>query len=120
MRHHLLALMLATAATPALAHEVARGPNGGRVVEAGAYHIELVAKDGTVAVYLTDSSDKPMMAVGFKATALLVVDGKPQRIPLEPDGARLAGRAAVPLPALPKGAVQLTAPDGKTASARFN
>jgi hypothetical protein len=69
---------------------------------------------------VTDADDKPLSAQGFKATALLVVDGKPQRIPLEPDGARLAGKAAITLPATPKGAVQLTAPDGKTASARFN
>jgi hypothetical protein len=32
---------------------------------------------------------------------------------------RLSGRAAIALPKEPKGAVQLTTPNGKTASARF-
>ena len=32
----------------------------------------------------------------------------------------LIGTAATALPAKPKGAVQLTAPDGKTATARFD
>jgi hypothetical protein len=30
-------------ALPALAHGLAKGPNGGRVVEAGGYHVELGA-----------------------------------------------------------------------------
>jgi hypothetical protein len=120
MRHHWIGLTLALAATPALSHEVAKGPNGGRVADAGAYHVELVAEGASVSVYVSDADDKPLPAQGFKAVALLVVGGKPQRIPLEPEGARLAGSAVVPLPASPKGAVQLTAPDGKTASARFN
>lgn len=106
-------------APPALAHEAAKGPNGGKVVEAGAYHVELVAKDANVAVFVTDSGDKPVPVGGFKGTAILVVDGKPQRIALEPQGASLAGKAAVALPADPKGAVQLTGPDGKTAQGKF-
>jgi hypothetical protein len=51
----------------------------------------------------------------------LVVDGKAQRIVLSPaDGNRLTGTASVPLPANPKGAVQLSLPDGKTAQGKFN
>jgi hypothetical protein len=112
-------LMLA-ASTIALAHET-KGPNGGRVVDAGSYHVELVAQDTAVDLYVTDGNDKPVPAAGFKAVAILVVAGKSQRIPLEPaEGSRLTGKAPVPIPANPKGAVQLTAPDGKTAQGRFN
>ena len=68
-------------ASPALAHETT-GPNGGKLVDAGAYHVELVAKGRNVEVYLTDSADKPLPAAGFKGTAILVVDGKPQRLTL--------------------------------------
>jgi hypothetical protein len=107
-------------AAPALAHE-AKGPNGGRIADAGSYHVELVAKETLVELYVSDANEKPVPATGFKAVAILTVSGKPQRIVLEAkEAARLSGSAAVKLPKEPKGAVQLTSPDGKTASARFN
>lgn len=107
-------------AAPVCAHETA-GKYGGRVSDAGPYHVELVTKGQTVDVYLLDGSEKPVPAAGFKATAILVVDGKPARVALAPaDAHRLTGQAQVPLNAAPKGAVQLTAPDGATASGKFN
>ncbi len=109
-------------ATPLHAHEVVgTGPNGGRVTDAGKYHVELVAKDASVDVYLTDADTKPVPAAGFKGTAILVVDGKPARVALTPaDGSRLSGKADVAIKPNPKGAVQLTAPDGTSASGKFN
>lgn len=108
-------------AMPAVAHEVAKGPNGGRIADAGAHHVELVTKEKTVEVHLTDAGDKPVGAAGSKGLALLIVDGKSQRIALSPAGEyHFAGTATVVLPKLPKGAVQLTTPDRKTAIARFN
>lgn len=114
----LAGVLLAT--TPALAHEVA-GKNGGQVTDAGKYHVELVAKDSTVEVYVLDGSENPVPATGFKGTAILVADGKPTRVTLAPaDGNKLSGTAPVALPANPKGAVQLTAPDGSSTSGKFN
>ena len=107
-------------ALPVHAHEVS-GQHGGRVTDAGKYHVELVAKGETVDVFVSDGSQKPVPAAGFKGTAILVVGGKPARVPLEPaDGNRLSGKASVALGESPKGAVQLTAPDGATASGKFN
>ena len=120
MKPLLIALTLALTALPATAHEAAKGPNGGRIADAGSYHVELVARGDALEAFLTDGQEKPVAPAGFKGTALFVVDGKPQRISLEPEGARLAGKSSIPLPASPKGAVQITSPDGKTASARFN
>ena len=109
------------AALPVLAHEVAQGPNGGRVVEAGEYHVEAVATGPVIDVFLTDAADKPVTATGFKVLAILAVGGKSMRITLEPaDAARLAGRAANALPHDWKGVVQITAPGGKTAQARYH
>jgi hypothetical protein len=49
------------------------------------------------------------------------VDGKAERITLAPsEKDALSGTAATALPANPTGAVQLTAPDGKTATAKFD
>jgi hypothetical protein len=109
------------AALPALAHEVAKGPNGGRVVEAGDYHVEAVAKGPVIDVFLTDAADKPVAATGFKGLAILAVGGKSMRIALEPaDATRLSGRATNALPPEWKGVVQITAPGGKTAQAKFH
>ena len=108
------------AATAAYAHETT-GQHGGRVADAGKFHVELVTKGETVDVFLWDEGQKPVPTSGFKGTAILVVGGKPTRVPLEPaDGNRLSGRAAVALGESPKGAVQLTGPDGATASGKFN
>lgn len=108
------------AATAAYAHETA-GQHGGRVTDAGSFHVELVVKGETVDVYVSDGKQKPVPATGFKGTAILVVGGKPARVALEPaDGNRLSGKAAVALGDSPKGAVQLTGPDGATASGKFN
>ncbi|MER2268567.1 hypothetical protein [Methylobacterium oxalidis] len=108
------------AATTAYAHETA-GRHGGQVTDAGKFHVELVAKGETVDVFLSDEGQKPIPASGFKGTAVLVVGGKPTRVPLEPaEGNRLTGKAATMLGDSPKGAVQLTDPDGATASGKFN
>jgi hypothetical protein len=107
-------------APSALAHE-AKGMHGGRVVDAGSYHVEMVAKSSTVDVFISDTGEKPVAASGFKGIAILVAGDKPQRIVLEPvGGARLTGSATVALPNQPKGVVQLTAPDGKTVQAKFD
>ena len=107
-------------AGPALAHEAA-GKNGGRMTDAGKYHVELVTKDTTVEVYVSDGSEQPVPAAGFKGSAILVAGSKPARVTLVPaDGNKLTGTAEVSLPANPRGAVQLTAPDGTSASGKFN
>ncbi len=105
----------------ALAHDPRPGPNGGVMVDAGNFHAELLA-DGTdtVTVFLFDAADQPVESAGFKANAILVVNAKPARFPLEPAGGqKLTGKAPGPVEAGVKGAVQLTAPDGSTAQAKF-
>lgn len=111
---------LLTSAGSAWAHE-AKGAHGGRIADAGAYHVEMVVKSDVVDVFISDQSEKPVAASGFKGTAILVAGGKSQRVVLAPvDGTRLSGSAAAALPNQPKGVVQLTGPDGKTIQAKFN
>ena len=107
-------------ATNALAHEAGKGPNGGAQVDAGSYHVEMVARDTALTVYLHDEKEKPIDTKGYKATGIFVIDGKPQRIELKADSAnKLTGTSSVPLPARLKGAVQITLPTGKTVQAKF-
>jgi hypothetical protein len=118
----LAAAMFLAATSTTLAHEPRPGPNGGMRVDAGTrYHAELVAT-GTpeVALFLYDANDKPIPAAGFRGNAILVIDGKTQRFALQPaEGSRMVGTAPVAVPKGVKGAVQLTAPDGTTAQAKF-
>jgi hypothetical protein len=80
-----------------------------------------VARSNVIEVFLTDAGDKPVPPAGFKGVAILLVAGKSARIVLEPAGdTRLSGKTANDLPAQPKGVVQITAPNGKTAQAKFN
>ena len=108
------------AGMPAYAHE-AKGSHGGRLGDAGAYHAELVVKDKTIEIFLIGEDNKPIDPKGFKGVAIFNSGGKAERITLAPSEKNaLSGTAAAALPAQPKGAVQLTAPDGKTATARFD
>jgi hypothetical protein len=123
MTRLLVAALLGSAlVAPALAHDPRPGPNGGLKVDAGTrHHAELVA-NGTpqVVVFLFDENDRPVAAQGYRANAILVVDGATQRFALQPgDGNRLVGTAPVPVPPGAKGAVQIATPDGTTAQARF-
>ena len=116
-------LVLAVALLAAAAGRCTRPekPHGGRIVNAGPYHAELVAKDRTIDIFLLGHDDKPVDPKGFKGVAILNVEGKAERITLAPSEKNaLSGTAATALPANPKGAVQLTAPDGKTATAKFD
>ncbi len=99
----------------------AQGPNGGDLVDAGNYHIEVIGKGTALEVLVSDAADKPLSASGFKALAIMVIDGKTQRIALQPspDGKKLTGTAPTPITTV-KGAVQLTDPGGKTATGRIN
>lgn len=115
----LIAGLLLMAST-AFAHGTDKGPHGGARVDAGSYHVEAVAKDTAISVYLYDENQNPIDASGARATGIFVVEGKSQRIDLTPAGANgLAGTSAVPLPATLKGAVQVTLPGGKSLQAKF-
>jgi hypothetical protein len=108
------------AGLPAYAHEP-KASHGGRLSEAGPYHVELVAKDTAIEVFLIGENDKPVDPKGFKGVAIFSLGGKAERITLAPSEKNtLSGTAPTSLPAKLKGAVQLTAPDGKTATARFD
>lgn len=107
-----IAVLLSLLAVPALAHEMPSN-HGGIVAEAGSFHIELVASGEKLDLYLTDHSNKAVSSAGFKATAVLVIDGKVQRLQLTPaEGNKLTGASPVALPSRPKGAIQLQTASG--------
>ena len=106
----------------ASAHEPRPGPNGGLKVDAGSqFHAELVL-DGTpqVILFLYDANDKPVSSEGYRANAILIVNGATQRFALQAiDGNKFIGTAPVGIPKGTKGAVQLIGPNGATAQAKY-
>ena len=114
-------VLLVATTTFAGAHAPKVGANGGPQADAGSFHVEVVAKGTSLQVFLRDHSDKVVLTDGYKGTAIFVVDGKPQRIPLAPAGDNaLTGTSTVTIPREPKGAVQITTPTGSTVQAKFN
>jgi hypothetical protein len=120
-REFLLAAILILAPAMAFGHAAKIGEHGGPQTDAGSFHVEALAKDNTLDVYLNDHSAKPVASAGFKGVAIFkAVDGKPVRIPLEPAGDnRLSGVASAPLPAQLEGAVQITTPTGGAVQGKF-
>ncbi len=51
--------------------EPVKSLHGGQSLAAGPYHLELVAKEGELLVYVTDHSDKPIPTEGAKAKATI-------------------------------------------------
>lgn len=78
-------------ATPALAHsdsKFSKGPNGGHIVDAGGgtQHLEMVAKEGELTLYVTDANEKPVDTAGGSAEAQVLVAGKSLAVALTPAG----------------------------------
>ena len=101
-------------------HSHPTAQNGGILEDVGEFHVELVAKDGRITLYLRDEEAKNASTEGFRATVLLTAGS--QRVgPVEikpAGGNRMEGVAS----AIPAGAtafLTLTDKGGTTAQGRF-
>ncbi|TAK47298.1 MAG: hypothetical protein EPO23_12755 [Xanthobacteraceae bacterium] len=113
--------LLAAMTSFASAHAPKVGANGGAQADAGSFHVEVVPQGTTLQVFLRSHADKVVLTEGYKGTAIFIVDGNPQRIPLTPAGEnKLTGTSEVSIPSEPKGAVQITTPTGSTMQAKFD
>jgi hypothetical protein len=115
------AAALIVAPSLAFGHAAKIGEHGGPQTDAGGFHVEAVAKDKALDVYLHDHSAKPVDSAGFKGVAIFKDEsGKPERIPLQPAGGnKLSGVAPASLPAQLEGAVQITTPTGNSEQGKF-
>ena len=88
MRTILAALVLGVSAitTSALAHDKpVKGPNGGQMIHIEDAHYELVAKDNTLTLFVSDNDNKPRASLdGAKATATVLADGKTATVEMKP------------------------------------
>lgn len=80
---------------PASAHEDHKhgGPQrGGVIVDSGHHVLEVVAKDGTIEVFVAGEDGKPEETAGAKATAVILSGGKKSDVTLAPgEGSVLRG-----------------------------
>ena len=87
-------VMLLVLSLPAWAHtkkdhsDPVAAPHGGQSLTAGPYHLELVAKDGELLLYVTDHADKAIPTNGARAKATIQHGFEKARIQveLEPSG----------------------------------
>jgi hypothetical protein len=115
-----LAALVALAPLAALAHGPRVGVHGGQQMAAGSFHVEVVASDKTLTVYLADHAAHEIPTAGFKGVAFIDVDDKTLTIPLAPAGGnKLSGAAEAPLSADFKGIVRFTTQTGSTTEAKF-
>ena len=93
--------------------------HGGILEDVGEFHVELVAKDGKITLYVRDHDAKDAATDGLKASVLVTAGS--QRIgPVEvksAGGNKMEGASAVPAGAT--AILTLTDKDGKTAQGRF-
>ncbi len=116
-------LALATAVVPigAMAHEMAKGPNGGPVVDSAGHHVEMVANGTELVLFLTAEAEKPIASAGTKNARAIVQDGgKTATVALQPaEPNRLVGALAAPLGKGAQVVVSATMADGHAVQARF-
>lgn len=96
MKHLLVNLALCVTllgAVPAGAHSAKHSApvkafHGGQSLAAGPYHLELVAKDGELLLYVTDHSDKGIPSDGARAKATIQhgFEKATLQVELEPSG----------------------------------
>jgi hypothetical protein len=111
-------LAAALAAGPVFATEA--GPHGGPMEEVDPLHVELVAADGQLTIYVYDHSEKPVDASKAVASATVLVDKKPLRVALASAGSNvLKGTGAFKKGGDLVVVVSITMPQQPAVQARF-
>lgn len=102
-------------------HDDAHAKHGGVAVEAGTYHVELVAKDKSLTFYVSGHDDKPIDVKGGKATANVFSGKDKANIVLTPaSGNMMKGETPFTTGADAKIVVSFTLPGKKPEQARFS
>lgn len=115
-----LSLVLAAIAGGASAHEAAKGPNGGPLIDISGHHVEFVASGNDLIFILTGDKDAPIASSGAKMKAIVQAGGKTNQIdlmPVEPN--KLQGKSGDALTAGTKVVITGTLSDGHNLQGRF-
>ena len=116
----LSAAVVLVSITGAAAHESAKGPHGGAVVDVAGHQVEFVPSPTEITFHLTAEADAPIASSGAKMKAIVQDAGKTAQIelmPVEPN--KLVGKLAAPLTFGAKVVVTGVLSDGHTLHAKF-
>lgn len=95
--------------------------HGGHEVEVGKYHVELVAKDKELALYVRDQSDKAVDPKSIKASANVLSGKDKATVEFSPAGAeKLVGQTSFGIRKDAKVIVTFSVAGGKSEQARFS
>src|SRR5882672_7987246 len=90
------AMLLCLFASQALAQASWGGPNGGQMVDAGGFHVELVINNTEYRVNVFDHVDKPVEVKQATAVATVMVGEAKEKVTLQPvSGNTLAGSGSM-------------------------
>jgi hypothetical protein len=93
--------------------------HGGKLVESGHHHLEVVAKEGILEVYVEGEDGNPEDIAAAKATATVLSEGKAETIQLAPAGNALKGSGSFKAIKGTAIVITLTLPDHKPEQARI-
>jgi hypothetical protein len=97
-----------------------KGPNGGQMVDAGSFHVELIVKDADYSVNVFDHVDNPVAVANATAVATVMVGEQKEKVTLQPVAANtMAGTGSMKRAGSAKILVLLRLPDQATSMARF-
>jgi hypothetical protein len=114
-----LLVVFTVLASPSLAQSW-KGPNGGQMVDAGSFHVELIIKNADYSVNIFDHVDNPVAVAQATGVATVMVGEEKEKVTLQPVAANtLTGTGALKRSGPTKVLVLLRVPDQATAMARF-
>jgi nitrogen fixation protein FixH len=115
----LIVLSLAALTSQAFAQSW-KGPNGGQMVDAGGFHVELIVRNAEYRVNVFDHVDNPVAVAQATAIATVMAGEDKEKVTLQPVAANaLAGKGTMKVSGAVKVLVLLRVPDQATAMARF-
>ena len=99
LKHGLLAIVMTTMATTALAETQSRkGANGGTVITSQGHPIEFVLKGQELVFYVGDDDGSPLSTKDMRGRATVQDGGKTTTVPLEPAAPNMmVGKLQAPL-----------------------
>ena len=100
--------------------QLAKGANGGAVVEVAGHHVEFVPSAIDVTFFLTGEKDDAIASAGAKMKAIIQSEGKTTQVELvaaEPN--KLIGKLAAPLAKGSRVVMSGTLSDGHSLQGRF-
>ncbi len=120
LKSPLVALAIGIGATAAAAHDIARGPNGGKVAEIAGHHLELTHAAAEVTIYTSDEAHKPMPTAGSSGRIVVQSAGTTAQATLAPaEPNKLVAKLEGPLASGAIVVVSASFGDGHKVQARF-